>query len=123
MKTIAQQLNVKEFPFIIYDNNENQIYHEDSYGYWCKSEYNSNGNVIYFENSKGCWDKYKYDSNGNRIYFENSEGLWCKREYDYKGNKIYYEDSDGVIRDNRPKSCEGKIIEIDGVEYELKIKN
>ena len=51
MKTIAQQIGVKEFPFSIK---------------------NSKGNVIYFEDSTGYWDKYEFDSNGNEIYYENS---------------------------------------------------
>lgn len=53
MKTIAQQLNIKEFPFIIKDKNGNYTYHETSSGYWAKSEYDSDGNAIYYENSKG----------------------------------------------------------------------
>ena len=53
MKTIAQQLNVKKFPFIIR---------------------NSKGQEIYYENSIGSWEKREYDSDGNRIYFENSDG-------------------------------------------------
>ena len=77
MKTIAQQLNVKEFPFEIKDKN------------------------------------------GNEIYFENSHGYWIKSEYDSNGNQIYYESSDGFIVDNRPKSCEGKVVEIDGKKYKL----
>ena len=32
MKTIAQQLKVKEFPFIIKDSNGNVIYYENSDG-------------------------------------------------------------------------------------------
>jgi hypothetical protein len=56
MKTIAQQLNVKEFPFQIKDSKGNVIYYEDSEGYWSKGEYDSNGNVIYFENSNGYID-------------------------------------------------------------------
>ena len=51
MKTIAQELNVKEFPFTIKD---------------------SKGKIIYFEDSTGYWDKYEFDSNGNEIYYENS---------------------------------------------------
>jgi len=118
MKTIAQQLNITEFPFRIRDKNGNQIYFEDSYGYWYKWEYDSNGNKIYFESSTGCWWKYKYDPNRNLIYFE---------------------DSDGVIRDNRPKPtldwsrslydtvtrpnpCADKVVEIDGIKYKL-VKN
>jgi hypothetical protein len=53
MKTISQQLNVKEFPFEIKDKNGNQIYDENSDGFWVKLEYDSNGNEIYFENSNG----------------------------------------------------------------------
>jgi len=77
MKTIAQQLNIKEFPFRIKDKS------------------------------------------GNQIYCENSTGYWYKREYDSNGNIIYHENSDGKIIDNRPKSCEGKVVEIDGKKYKL----
>ena len=142
MKTIAQQLNVKDFPFIIKDKNGNPIYLETSNGYWEKYEYDSKGNQIYFDNSDGRWIKRKYDSNGNEIYFEdsggywekyeydsnenqiyygNSDGYWRKREFDSNGNVIYYEDSEGDVKDNRPKqNCEGKVVEIDGKKYQLK---
>ena len=96
--TIAKQLKIKDFPFVIKDKNGNLIYYEDSNGYWWKME---------------------YDSNGNEIYFENSYGYWWKREYDSNGNEIYYEDSDGDIIDDRSKYCENKIVEIDGVKYKL----
>jgi len=91
MKTIAQQLKIKEFPFFIKD---------------------SNGNLIYFEDSDGYWYKLEYDSNGNKIYFENSNGYWSKAEFDSKGNLIYYEDSEGTIIDNRPKTVELTMDEI-----------
>ena len=94
--TIAQQLKIKEFPFIIKDNNGKEIYSEASNGYW--------------------W-KRKYDDNGNRIYYEISDGHWWKYEYDDKGKEIYYENSEGLIIDNRPK--QDKIIEIDGIKYKL----
>lgn len=100
MKTIAQQLNVTEFPFQIRDIN---------------------GNLIYFETFDGLWSKKEYNSNGKEIYYENSEGYWKKREYDSNGNQIYFEDSNGKVIDNRPKpSCEGKVVEIDGKKYQLK---
>ena len=57
MKTIAQQLNVTEFPFEIKDKN---------------------GNLTYVENSNGYWYKKEFDSNGNEIYYEDSNGYWCK---------------------------------------------
>lgn len=82
MKTIAQQLNVKKFPFEIKDEKGNRIYHELSTGFWYKLE---------------------YDSEGNQIYSENSLGYWSKREFDSEGNEIYYENSNGIIVDERPK--------------------
>jgi hypothetical protein len=33
-----------------------------------------NGNDIYFENSNGYWCKYEYDSQGKLIYSEDSDG-------------------------------------------------
>ena len=119
MKTIAQQLNVTEFPFIIKDKNGNVIYYEYSNGDWWKSKYDSNGNQIYSENSDVFWIKKEYDSNGNQIYCEYSNGYWYKWEYDSNGNQIYYETSNGEIIDRRPKGCEGKVVEIDGKKYKL----
>jgi len=85
MKTIAQKLNIKDFPFRIKD---------------------SNGKEIYFENSNGYWWKSEYDSNGNGIYYENSDGYWSKSEYDSNEDEIYYENSEGTIVDHRPKTVE-----------------
>jgi hypothetical protein len=110
--TIAQQLKITEFPFIIKDKNGNRIYSESSNGYWCKNEYDQNGNRIYFETSCGYWEKRQYDQNGNRIYYENSDGFWEKSEYDQNGNQIYYENSNGNITDNRPKVVELTLDEI-----------
>ena len=83
METIAQQLKITEFPFKIKDSKGNEIYCEDSNGYWVKRE---------------------WDSKGNQIYCENSNGFWAKREFDSKGNLIYCEYSNGYIEDNRPKT-------------------
>lgn len=97
MKTIAEQQNITDFPFRIKD---------------------SKGRIIYFEDSDKCWQKYEYNSQGHVIYYENSNGYWCKREYDDKGLEIYFEDSTRIL-DKRPKTCEDKVIEIDGVKYKL----
>lgn len=51
--TIAQQLKIKDFPFIIKDNNGKQIYYETSDGYWNKHEYDNKGKEIYYEDSNG----------------------------------------------------------------------
>ena len=103
MKTIAEQLNVKEFPFTIKDKNSNKIYYEVSPGFWIKME---------------------YDSKGNRIYLEDSYGFWIKTEYDSKGNKIYWEDSNGYKSDKRVKELTlDQIAEKFGIEVsQLKIK-
>lgn len=53
MKTIAEQLNIREFPFEIFDKKGNKIYYENSLGLWEKREYDSKGNEIYFEDSDG----------------------------------------------------------------------
>ncbi len=89
--TIAQQLKIKDFPLVIKDRYGNEIYYENSYGYWIKKE---------------------YDSNGKEIYWEDSDGYWIKKEYDSLGNRIYYENSSGFIEDNRPKIVEMTLEEI-----------
>jgi YD repeat-containing protein len=119
MKTIAEQLNVTEFPFRIKDSNGNEIYFENSKGYWSKKEYDTNGNLIYFENSSGYWRRAEYDANGNLIYFENSNGFYFKSEYDANGNQIYYKSSRGEIEDKRSKPCEDMVVEINGAKYLL----
>jgi len=98
-KTIAQQLNIKKFPFNIKDEN---------------------GNIIYYENSNAYWSKLEY-KDGKEIYFESSTGFWRKSEYK-DGKQVYYEDSRGVIKYNIPKErpCVGEKVTIDGIEYELK---
>ena len=126
MKTIAQQLNIKSFPFKIKDANGNLVYFETSDGYWVKREYNANGNGVYWENSDGYWHKSEWDANGNKVYYEHSYGYWQKREFDANGNRIYYEDSNGTIEDKRPKVMEFSMDEIAaklGIPVEqLKIK-
>ena len=101
MKTIAQQIK-----WDFETNGELEIK-------------DKNGNLIYYEDSTGFWTKREYDSQSNQIYFENSKGFWAKQEYDSQGNKMYYENSDGYVEDNRPKPCEDKVVEIDGVKYKL----
>lgn len=64
------------------------------------------------------------DSNGNETYLEKSNGYWCKNEYGSKGNVTYHEDSNGdkIGISRSSKTCEGKVIEVDGIKYELKLK-
>ena len=90
--TIAQQLNIKTFPFSIKDEKGIVIYSEYSNGFWVKWEHNENG-ITYLENSDGYWDKWEYD----------------------EGVVIYSENSKGEIIDNRPP----KVVEIEGIKYKL----
>jgi hypothetical protein len=59
------------------------------------------------------------DNNGKLIYWEDSNRVWEKSEYDSQGNLIYRENSFGRIIDKRPKTCENKIVEIDGEKFKL----
>jgi hypothetical protein len=122
MKTIAQQLKIKKFPFEIKDDNGNEIYREDSIGFWWKQEFDSNGNEIYHEDSIGYWYKKEFDSNRNVIYCEYSDGYWYKQEYDSNGNLIYHENSYSLIQDNRPKTVELTLDEI-ASKFGINIKN
>jgi hypothetical protein len=90
-ETIAQQLKVKEFPFIIRD---------------------SKGNAIYWENRDGLWCKYEYDSKNDETRWESSSGYWENKEYDSKGLCVYFETSNGVVLDVRTKNVELTMDEI-----------
>ena len=81
--------------------------------------YDKNDNLIYIEFPDVSWVKSEYDSQGNQIYSEDSDGYWEKCEWDSQGNEIYFENSRGVIKDNRPKSCEDKIVEFGGEKFKL----
>ena len=62
------------------------------------------------------------DANGNETYYEDSNGNWGKWEFDANGKQTYYEDSNGVKKGtpHSVKTCEGKVIEVDGIKYKLK---
>ncbi len=110
------------FPIEIRDEAGHVTYYETSDGYWHKFEYDSDGNGTYYENSDSYWRKSEYDSDGNETYYENSDGYWRKHEYDSTGNETYYENSRGSKRETprASKTCEGKVVEVDGVKYQLK---
>ena len=109
------------FPINIKDANGKETYYEDSEGFWRKYDYDAEGNRTYFENRDGFWSKSEYNANGNRTYHKDSDGYWWKCEYDANGNQTYSEDSDGVKKGTprSSKSCEGKVIEVDGKKYKL----
>ena len=107
--TIAQQLKIKEFPFIIKDADGQDIYLEWSDGFWVKREWDGD-KMIRYEDSKGFWVKREWDG-GKMIRYEDSSGFWQKWEY-AGGEMIYWENSDGFIRDKRPKTDVQKAIDL-----------
>jgi len=124
MKTIAEQLNVKEFPFYIKNNSGAIIYIEYSNKVWNKTEFDENGNEIYWEYNYGFWCKKEFDNKSNFISYKDSNGKWEKYEYDLNLNKIYHETNEGVIFDKRVKELTlDQIAEKFGIEVsQLKIK-
>jgi len=79
------------------------------------------GNETYRETSNGYWQRCDRDLDGNETYYETSDGYWVRYERDDNGNETYCEDSDGYKEDT-PRSdmtCEGKVVEVDGVTYKL----
>jgi hypothetical protein len=101
MKTIAQQLNITDFPFEIKDDRGNLIYVESKDGHWSRWEHDSEGKEIYYQNSYNYWAKWER-SDKSEIYYQDSYGFWSKSQYDENGREIYSETSEGEIIDNRP---------------------
>ena len=61
------------------------------------------------------------DDNGNWAYHENSNNYWQKWERDAKGKETYFENSRGLKlgTPRSAKTCEGKVMELDGIKYKL----
>ena len=77
-------------------------------------EYDSNGKVIHSKDSNGDEYWYDYDSKGNLIHSKDSDG--CETWYDSNGNEITKKQFDKLN-----SSCAGKVVEIDGKKYQLKL--
>jgi len=62
------------------------------------------------------------DANGKGTYYENIYGYWDRCERDAKGNETYFENSNGTKQGipRSAKTCEGKVVEVDGIKYKLK---
>ena len=51
--TKAQELGIKQFPYVEKTNNGLDTYLEHKDGFWYKYEHNENGDIIYYEDSNG----------------------------------------------------------------------
>ena len=94
---ITDTTNVK-FPIVIKDNRGNEIYKQDSNGYWCESTYDDNNNKLTFKNSDGYWCESTYDDNGNGLTYKNSYGDWWESTYDNNNNELTYKTSFGYYK-------------------------
>ena len=61
------------------------------------------------------------DANGKLTYYGDSEGFWARWELDANGIETYFENSEGEKRGTprSAKTCEGKVVEVDGIKYKL----
>ena len=120
-KTLAKQLKINNFSFEINDINGNEIYFENSRGFWHKKEFNQNNERIYYENSNGIINDKKpktlatqlkinnfpfmiKDNNENTIYYEDFKGYWYRVEFD-ENQPIYLENSYGISKFPQNRSC------------------
>jgi hypothetical protein len=62
------------------------------------------------------------EANDRLTYWENSDGFWERYERDANGYVTYWENSEDVKKGTpkTAKTCEGKVIEVDGIKYKLK---
>jgi len=81
----------------------------------------ANGNQTYYELSDGYWSRSERDANGYVTYHKDSDDFWYRSERAADGNETYYETSDGTKRGTprSAKTCEGKVVEVDGIKYKL----
>ena len=82
----------------------------------------ANDKPTYYEDGDDCWSRYERDAKGKPIYYEDSHDYWERWERDANGKETYWENSHGIKRGTprSDKTCEGKVVEVDGIKYKLK---
>lgn len=95
--TIAQKANhnFDDGDFELFDENGNNIYWENSEGYWIVQKFDDLNNKLLYKDSDGHYTKFVYDENGNIVYFEDPD-FGAKGTYDEKNILISYETIDGI---------------------------
>jgi hypothetical protein len=126
--TIAEQLGVTEFPFLIKDSEYNIIYHETSYRHWVIKKFDSNGNRVVYKDACGYNEKVAYNEKVkfDHYYFSayHNHGIMKKEQTiaqqlgvtefpftikDANGNIIYREDSYGYWAKNEYDANDNEI--------------
>ena len=64
------QVNIQYDKYLIIISDGLKEYYEYYDGFWLKREHNQNN--LYIENSYGYWEKKVYDENGSIVYYQNS---------------------------------------------------
>ena len=123
-KRLQNYRSAKNYPVFLTNNTMkklSEIYKELGIAFIFPIEItDSNDRVTYFEDStgvkKGTTQRAQLEALGDKI---KDAGL---DSADYNGNQTYYEDSAGTKRvtPKSAKTCEGKVVEVDGIKYELK---
>lgn len=88
--TKAEKLNITEFPYSEYDDNENETYHESNDGRWFKTEYDDNDQVTRREYSNGSWYTFKFNDKGLELSSSDSYGNLKECKYDELDRRIYF---------------------------------
>lgn len=105
-----------EFPISLFNGAGNQVYYENSDGFWWKQRYDEKQRIVYFENSYGRRESSMYTTSGKHITNISSDGTyelwefdldnrvtykytsrnnyWFRKKYDSNGNLIYHENSE-----------------------------
>jgi len=83
--TKAQQLGIKNFPYLEKDILGREIYWENEIGYWEKSNFDSKGNKTYWENSRGIGYMKIFDEN-NKLISEIDIKTW--KQIDHRNSVI-----------------------------------
>ena len=118
MKSIAEYLKIKIFPFVIKNEKSEIIYKETELNVWVRYEYDDNGQITCREDSEFNVEKstycsrgllktkegivygleystlYEYDANANLISEKSDSGYWKRYDYDSNNNLIALLDSD-----------------------------
>ncbi len=82
---------------IVYDNNGNQLYYENSDGKWQGWQYDENGKIKYAQNWRGGWEKRKY---GKLKTIENKNWSMDVLKYTEKLNYDDNEVEEHIIKPN-----------------------
>jgi len=96
-----KNLELYDVPEELWNDIFSIVFNKEVKNRWFNKIIDSKNNELYYENSNGFWKIYKYDNNNNEIYYEDSNGYWEKREYDSNNNELYFESSNGEIIDGR----------------------